>query len=421
MTWVAYQLNKRQWVLLFSKTFFFFFFFFFEYFQSSHHFSSHTFSSTQRCSVMGLSSVCRGVVGAAAAVSVCCVVRAYRARTPSQRVVVVTDVAKDIDDTLSLIYLSALARRGAVSLIGVTTCGGSTEERATVASHLLERLLPEALRPSVIPGFATQLNGDAVENHDVLTHPIEGNLASSGTAVDALFDWTQSGPCTVICLGPLTDIALLLRKHPQASFADTTFLIQGQANADGTPNAEAYNLRCDMPAAQYCFNFFREHNVAVLLLGKHAAYQAPITQQHIEALDGGRLPWSLQDLVTATLIEFVGDKASTDILQRAYDVDRGALVVEAARSGVSMGTAIWSTFPHVTVPYDPLCCMLLGMVHGSRLQAQSAGLLDAAERLVWANGSPSSFVAVGNTASSARIDAVSVLDTLFAECRSALH
>lgn len=79
--------------------------------------------------------------------------------TSTRKVLVVTDIGADIDDTLALLYLARLVQQRRIELVGVVTSGGSTVRRARLASRILHRVLPPHLKCSVpcVPGRGTPL------------------------------------------------------------------------------------------------------------------------------------------------------------------------------------------------------------------------------------------------------------------------
>eukprot|EP01060_Flectonema_neradi_P008909 TRINITY_DN16376_c0_g1_i1.p1 TRINITY_DN16376_c0_g1~~TRINITY_DN16376_c0_g1_i1.p1 ORF type:complete len:360 (+),score=33.60 TRINITY_DN16376_c0_g1_i1:42-1121(+) len=298
-------------------------------------------------------------------------------------VVVVTDVGKDIDDTMALLFLAELHKKGVINLKGIIACGGRTTDRANVASMLLMSAVPDN-EVLIVPGKDTTLCNEPFPNTDVLTHPVTTDHHPHGTTVTVT---SLIHNAHVICLGPVTDLAhsISLKSRPKS------FLIQGQVTKDLQPDEESYNLRCDIKAAGMVFEKSKEFNIPVVLLGKYAAYECPVKQVHVEYLKANTvLPWDLRNVVLETLREFVSDSGSGDILKRAYGID-----VSELRKDVSLPLKeqIWNTFPHLSVPYDPLCCMLLGIV------VPESNTLRAFSREFVAKPAGGNFITVGNDSS----------------------
>eukprot|EP01059_Diplonema_ambulator_P002322 TRINITY_DN11981_c0_g1_i1.p1 TRINITY_DN11981_c0_g1~~TRINITY_DN11981_c0_g1_i1.p1 ORF type:complete len:373 (+),score=75.00 TRINITY_DN11981_c0_g1_i1:38-1156(+) len=328
-------------------------------------------------------------------------------------VVVITDVGKDIDDTVSLLFMCALMKKKKLMVRGVVCTGGSSEKRAAVARKLLDNMLP-GNNVAVVEGFPTKLNGDQFPNHEVLTHDLPSyskDPRNDRTFADVLSACTSP---TIVCLGPLTDLASYLKDAFEPANKIKAVLVQGQS--EGTePDPASYNLRCDIMAARIVFGKCVQNNIKLVLLGKHAAYQAPLHLQHIEEIDSagtGLNPWTLKELVSITLTEFVRDdseEASTT-LKAAYKIDRESLVQDSPSTPVLVAR-ILSTFPHLTVPYDPLCCMALGHIYPS--------LAPYAACLPFESTTPP-ILCIGNTPSSPPINADRALTLLIDTCKIAV-
>eukprot|EP01063_Lacrimia_lanifica_P024531 TRINITY_DN3240_c0_g4_i1.p1 TRINITY_DN3240_c0_g4~~TRINITY_DN3240_c0_g4_i1.p1 ORF type:complete len:407 (+),score=61.01 TRINITY_DN3240_c0_g4_i1:52-1272(+) len=364
-------------------------------------------------------------------------------RQPSARrargvdVVVLTDIAKDIDDTVALIYLSGLAKEGRIRLRGIVCSGGSVVRRTAVAARLLRDL---RVPPTVVvaAGSERQCSGTAFPNADVVTHTVpEGDSPpaedpvemATRPASELLAEWClqATGDLVIICLGPVTDLAQAVADHGEAILSPARIrglLIQGQlegrAEDEGLPSprpsAVAYNLRADMPGAEVVLHTAIGQATPVVLLGKHAAYAVPMTLADVDALDAalaGRLCWSVTDLVLATLLEFVRDPTSADVLERAYKVRREDLLIEPDVSDQALRARIVAALPHLTVPYDVLCCMCIGYLHPP-LAPQAAPLRPALP-----HGRYPFLRTIGNDPGSADIDAGAAKHVILEACRAA--
>ncbi len=88
-------------------------------------------------------------------------------------------------------------------------------------------------------------------------YPPPKTLAAKGHAVDALIEHIQANPGIVlVTLGPLTNVALAIKKAPEiVGDVSRCIVMGGAACAVGniTPAAE-YNIWCDPEAAQICFH-----------------------------------------------------------------------------------------------------------------------------------------------------------------------
>ncbi len=102
---------------------------------------------------------------------------------------------------------------------------------------------------------ADEVHGDGVGG---LKRPADGQLPSDEPAVDALIRLAREnrGALRLVAIGPLTNIALAIRKDPE--FVDNVaslYVMGGSINARGnvTPAAE-YNIYVDPEAAQIVFS-----------------------------------------------------------------------------------------------------------------------------------------------------------------------
>ena len=171
---------------------------------------------------------------------------------------VIIDTDPGVDDALAI--LMALAAP-ALNVIGVTATAGNVPlARATRNALALLEYAGRGDIP-VYRGAARPVRGRyayAREVHSAagLTYPIpEPTTAAAGTgAVSYLAETLRERPgeVAVIALGPLTNLARLLRRHPDALPGAARIIIMGGAvNARGnvTPDAE-FNFYSDPTAAR---------------------------------------------------------------------------------------------------------------------------------------------------------------------------
>ncbi|HEV2580030.1 MAG TPA: nucleoside hydrolase [Ktedonobacteraceae bacterium] len=162
-------------------------------------------------------------------------------------VLIDTDIGDDIDDAFAL----ALALRSPeIELHGVTTVFGDTRLRARLARHLLHIYgrdnIPVAAgestpllarhRPSGVPQAA-------------ILDPCEVLPISSYSGPKLIVQKAQAfpGQLTLICIGPLTNIADALRIDPHLYTAIRSIVMMG--GTSGLPSPE-WNVRSDARAAQ---------------------------------------------------------------------------------------------------------------------------------------------------------------------------
>lgn len=161
-------------------------------------------------------------------------------------VLIDTDIGDDIDDAFAL----ALALRSPeIDLQGVTTVFGETTLRARLAKHILRVYGHDDI--PVAAGLSTPLQvrhrPSGVPQAAIL--PCE-NLpisAYSGPELITLKALAHPGQLTLLCIGPLTNVATALTHEPRLFLAIRNIVMMG--GSSGLPLPER-NVRSDARAAQ---------------------------------------------------------------------------------------------------------------------------------------------------------------------------
>ncbi len=142
--------------------------------------------------------------------------RASQSTAPKQLVLIDTDIGDDIDDALAL----ALALRSPeIDLQGVTTVFGDTPLRARLAAHILKVFGREDV--PVAAGAATPLRprqrpSGAAQAAIVDDRAIFPNIcAFSGPELIVQTALAHYGQLTLLCIGPLTNLATALHMEPR--------------------------------------------------------------------------------------------------------------------------------------------------------------------------------------------------------------
>lgn len=226
-------------------------------------------------------------------------------------VLLVTDIGRDIDDTVALACLSSYEAEGSVKLVGLVATGGLGESRARLARFWLRKLgyaderVPVAacLAPGneisnlcVFPNLGTDSSRDR-EGPDGVPSleqaaTFEGS-SSESAAADLVLQLAReyAGELVVLAIGPLTPInaALSLPGGKEALQRGIAKLcIQAQATigpgGDLFPDFAAFNLREDQEASHGVFQGLQS-SVPFELLGKHAAYRVAMERGDFEQWD----------------------------------------------------------------------------------------------------------------------------------------
>jgi inosine-uridine nucleoside N-ribohydrolase len=205
------------------------------------------------------------------------------------------------DDAIALLLALASAE---LELLGVTTVSGNQTVEKTTANALrvlelagrgdvpvaagAERPLLRALKVAVDVHGESGLDGPALAP--------AATTAVAAHAVDFLAGRLLAAPApvTLVATGPLTNVALLLARHPEAAALIERIVLMGGAIAEGnaTPAAE-FNVWADPEAAARVFG----SGLDVTMIGLDVTHRALLTAAHAERLRAaGRIGAFVADL-----------------------------------------------------------------------------------------------------------------------------
>jgi inosine-uridine nucleoside N-ribohydrolase len=169
-----------------------------------------------------------------------------------------TDIGTDVDDAFAL----ALALTSPeIDLEGITTVGSSAQDRAWIVCRLLtvvdRRTIPVAW------GRGTQPHSPLEGQYQYRYHPAPiFNRTSKPVkedAVEFLYSKLKANPgkLTIVAVGPLTNIARLVTKHPDCKPWIKRLVIMGGSvrvgySGKGPTDAE-WNIKSDVSAARTVF------------------------------------------------------------------------------------------------------------------------------------------------------------------------
>jgi inosine-uridine nucleoside N-ribohydrolase len=201
---------------------------------------------------------------------------------------VILDCDPGHDDAVALMLALASDE---VELLGVTTVAGNQTLAKTTANalSLLEyvgrsdvTVAAGADRPLMREAHvAADIHGESgLEGADL---PPAARPPLSEHAVDWIARQLRSAerPLTLVPTGPLTNIALLLARYPDAATKIERVVLMGGAIAEGnvTPAAE-FNIWADPEAAHRVFT----SSLALTMVGLDVTHRALITPAHLERL-----------------------------------------------------------------------------------------------------------------------------------------
>src|SRR5579863_4754534 len=173
------------------------------------------------------------------------------APAPKIPILLDTDIGTDIDDAFAV---ALILRSPELDLLGVTTVSGDTQARA----RLVAKMLWEAgLRK--IPVAAGEQGKPSKDPQTRWASEFSSPQLLKESAADFLkkqFD-RRPGEITLVAIGPLTNVAALIRKDPGVARKIKRIVLMGGAIAHGYGDnpkpVPEYNIYADAPAAQVVF------------------------------------------------------------------------------------------------------------------------------------------------------------------------
>jgi pyrimidine-specific ribonucleoside hydrolase len=216
----------------------------------------------------------------------------------------ILDVDTGVDDALALLLA---ARCPSVRLLGVTCTGGNADVDQVVANTLavLEvagapsvPVARGADRPLVEPPAATPRGHGRDGLADLGLAPRPGRRPVPAPAVDLLRTvlMAAAAPVTLVTLARLTNMALLLRAHPEAASRIGRLVVMGGAAGgpgSGAPEPE-FNVASDPEAAALVFG----SGLPLLMYGLDVFSRVTLGPADVDRLVAGpepaaRLAWGL--------------------------------------------------------------------------------------------------------------------------------
>jgi purine nucleosidase len=207
---------------------------------------------------------------------------------------ILLDCDPGIDDALAIAFTCG---HPGLELLGLTTVGGNVDLATTTANALRVRDFVGCPEVPVVAGSPVPLLRSVLDARHVhgesglgaarLPPPASG--AREGHAVDFLIDTigAAAGEITLVATGPLTNIALAVRREPRLVTRVRDFVIMGGSAGRGnvTPAAE-FNIAADPEAAAIVFGA----GWTVTMVGLDVTYLARATAAVQERMRGlGRL------------------------------------------------------------------------------------------------------------------------------------
>jgi purine nucleosidase len=174
---------------------------------------------------------------------------------------IILDCDPGIDDALAIAFAHG---HPDIDLVGITTVAGNVNLAKTTANALAVAEFIGAAGTSVTAGCAGPLLRPAYDARDVhgesglggAVLPPAAGSAAPGHAIDYIVDTVRAAPgqITLVATGPLTNIALAVKREPRLADWVREFVIMGGSAGRGnvTPAAE-FNIWADPEAAAAVF------------------------------------------------------------------------------------------------------------------------------------------------------------------------
>jgi purine nucleosidase len=201
---------------------------------------------------------------------------------------IILDCDPGIDDALAIAFA---AGSPAIELAGLTSVAGNVEVAKTTANALAVASFVGVGDVPVTAGCAAPLLRPALHAGHVhgesglggAVLPAPARKAEAGHAIDFILDAAAAAPgeITLVATGPLTNIALALRREPRLASWVRDFVIMGGSTSRGnvTPAAE-FNIWADPEAADIVFGC----GLPITMSGLNVTHQALATRDVLDRI-----------------------------------------------------------------------------------------------------------------------------------------
>lgn len=228
----------------------------------------------------------------------------------------IIDCDPGLDDALAI---GLAVARPELDLLAVTTVGGNTDVRHCTQNAL--RLLHAFGRSDVpvaegaagpLTGVvvrATAIHGEGGIGRTVLPASPASAHPDGAVALMARILGAAPAPVAIVPIGPLTNIALLFRLHPELMERIAHLAIMGGAIGEGNTTASAeFNIYADPEAADIVFR----SGVPITMMGLDVTHQATLDAAASRRLEScgthsGRIASELVDFAIERVGEWYGD------------------------------------------------------------------------------------------------------------------
>ncbi len=209
-----------------------------------------------------------------------------------QSLALIMDVDTGVDDCIALLFALAAPE---VELLAVTCCAGNVPQAQVEANtrSVLElcgagdvEVAPGSLGPLVVPLRTATSHGPQGLGYASL--PQAEAARSSRFAPDLLVEEARRRPGEIVLVatGPLTNVALAVRRDPELPQLLRRLVVMGGAfdyPGNTTPTAE-FNVLVDPEAAKVVFDAFASADRKPLICGLNVTERTELRPEHLERL-----------------------------------------------------------------------------------------------------------------------------------------
>lgn len=194
------------------------------------------------------------------------------------------DCDPGIDDAFA-IFLAT--RQAAVAAVTTVSGNVSIEHTTRNAAHVLELAQVDvpvhrgAAEPlEVAPSFADKIHGRSGLGY--LETPESTRPIEQTSAVDAILHHARSGDATIVATGPLTNLALAVRRDPSiVERIRHVYWMGGSTTVGNVTEAAEFNSWVDPHAADAVFR----SGLSITMFGLNLTHQVRMAAPHIDALE----------------------------------------------------------------------------------------------------------------------------------------
>jgi purine nucleosidase/pyrimidine-specific ribonucleoside hydrolase len=267
--------------------------------------------------------------------------------TAERPIPLIIDSDPGLDDALAIGLAAASPE---IRLLAVTTVGGNADvarctENALRLLHAFGRddvPVAEGAAGAMLGSVvrATEVHGESGIGTTILPPAVNVALPEGAVALMARLIEESPEPVVIAPIGPLTNIALLLRLHPQLAARIAHLCLMGGSIGEGNTTASAeFNIIADPEAADVVFR----SGIPITMIGLDVTHQALLDRAAAAELRGlgtasGRIAADLTDYALDRNLEWSG--ASTTAIHDAVAIAHLVVpdLVAVARYHVAVDT-----------------------------------------------------------------------------------